>query len=197
MTSFRSGVLAGLVSAALVRPEAAQPSAPDIDLTAFANGALVESSSSDYGGGWEARWLTDESAETGWCNADGAKGPFSIVISLPDRSELHAAQQRVEVDTTHECVDVDPRQKCIDVDAVEQGIDVHLPEDRVDVDLREDGVEVDCSIPEELPPYNRLVLGTPIGKTVPIEYRRGDSSQSAQVTTVGRETAQGILVAAR
>jgi len=60
-----------------------------------------------------------------------------------------------------------------------------------DVVTKYDGVEVDCSIPEELPPYNRLVLGTPIGKTIPIEYRRGDSTQSAQVTTIGRETAQG------
>ena len=33
---------------------------------AFANGALVERVSSNYGGGWEAVWLTDENPETGW-----------------------------------------------------------------------------------------------------------------------------------
>lgn len=60
-----------------------------------------------------------------------------------------------------------------------------------DVVTKYDGVGVDCSIPEELPLFNRLILGTPIGKTVPIDYRRGGGTQSAQVTTVGRETAQG------
>jgi serine protease Do len=60
-----------------------------------------------------------------------------------------------------------------------------------DVVTKYDGVDVDCSIPEELPLFNRLVLGTPIGKAVVIDYRRGNSTQSAQVTTVGRETAQG------
>ena len=66
-----------------------------MNLTAFANGALVESVTSEYGGGWEARWLTDENPETGWCSVQGAKGPFAIVLSLPDRSEVHA----VEFDT--------------------------------------------------------------------------------------------------
>lgn len=60
-----------------------------------------------------------------------------------------------------------------------------------DVITRYDGVAVDCSIPEELPLFNRLILGTPIGKTVAIDYRRGDEGKSAQVTTIGRETAQG------
>ena len=60
-----------------------------------------------------------------------------------------------------------------------------------DVITRYDGVDVDCSIPEELPLFNRLVLGTPIGKTVAVDYRRGGEAASARVTTVGRETAQG------
>ena len=60
-----------------------------------------------------------------------------------------------------------------------------------DVVTKYDGLDVDCSIPEELPLFNRLILGTPIGKAVALDYRRGDSRQSAQVTTIGRETAQG------
>ena len=67
-----------------------------------------------------------------------------------------------------------------------------------DVVTRYDGVEVDCSIPEELPLFNRLILGTPIGKTVPIEIRRDAARpnahpaiQNVSVTTIGRETAQG------
>jgi OmpA-OmpF porin, OOP family len=72
---------------------AADPAAaPDIDLAAFANGALLESVSSNYGGGWEARWLTDENPATGWASEKDAEGPFSIVISLPERSEIHALE---------------------------------------------------------------------------------------------------------
>lgn len=77
--------LAGAISAAPAPP-------PDINLTAFGNGGLVESVSNEYGGGWEARWLTDENPATGWCTEKGAKGPFSIVISLAERSEIHALQ---------------------------------------------------------------------------------------------------------
>ena len=50
---------------------------------------------SEYGGSWQARWLTDESPATGWCSVQNAPGPFAIVISLAARLELHA----VEFDT--------------------------------------------------------------------------------------------------
>ena len=60
-----------------------------------------------------------------------------------------------------------------------------------DVITRFDGVEVDCGIPEELPLFNRIILGTPIGKTITIDYQRDGKPHSAQVTTIGRETAQG------
>ena len=79
--------------AALLALGAAQAAAAaDISLTAFANGALVESSSSDYGGDWTARWITDENPHTGWATKKGAKGPFTIVISLPEKSEIHALE---------------------------------------------------------------------------------------------------------
>ena len=77
--------------AGLVASRAAAPSA-DINLTAFANGALIESVSSNYGGGWEARWITDENPATGWATEKGATGPFTILISLPERSEIHALE---------------------------------------------------------------------------------------------------------
>ena len=66
--------------------------AADINLTAFANGALVESSTSDYGGGWQARRITDENPATGWASVKGAAGPFAIVISLPERSEIRSLE---------------------------------------------------------------------------------------------------------
>ena len=78
---------------ALGATDAAAPPAPaDINLTAFANGALVESVSSDYGGGWTANWITDENSATGWAPVKDAKGPFTIVISLPEKSEIHALE---------------------------------------------------------------------------------------------------------
>ena len=82
---------AALAASAIGVAAVLQPSA-DINLTAFANGALVESSTSEYGGAWETRWITDEKPDTGWAAAQGAKGPFAIVISLPERSEIHALE---------------------------------------------------------------------------------------------------------
>ncbi len=68
------------------------PASQDINLSAFANGALRESASSEYSGSWEARWITDENPQTGWAPEKGANGPFEIVISLPERSEIHALE---------------------------------------------------------------------------------------------------------
>jgi outer membrane protein OmpA-like peptidoglycan-associated protein len=78
--------LASMATAVVTQGQASE----DINLAAFANGALVESSTSDYGGTWEARWITDENPEHGWASEKGKKGPFSIVVSLPERSEIHA-----------------------------------------------------------------------------------------------------------
>lgn len=81
-------VLAALALAAFVSRADAQQQ--DIDLAAFADGGLVESVSSNYGGGWEAIFLLDENAHSGWANVKGEKGPYEIVISMPERSEIHA-----------------------------------------------------------------------------------------------------------
>lgn len=85
-----SFAMALAVLAAFAARGAAPPA--DINLTAFANGALLESVSSNYGGGWEARWLTDENSLNGWATEKGATGPFTIVFSLPERSEFHALE---------------------------------------------------------------------------------------------------------
>ena len=87
-------ILFALLSALGITASIAAPSPPshDINLAAFANGALRESVSSEYGGGWEARWITDEDPKTGWAAAKGAAGPFNIVISLPEHSEIHALE---------------------------------------------------------------------------------------------------------
>ena len=83
-------VVGGAVVAAAITTSASARA--DINLSAFANGALVESSTSDYDQSWEARWITDENPKKGWCTKKGAKGPFVIVISLPERSEIHSLE---------------------------------------------------------------------------------------------------------
>ncbi len=75
----------------------AAPATPDQDLAAFANGGLIEHVSSDYGGGWRGIFLLDENSNTGWASEKGAKGPFEIVLSLPEKSEIHA----LAFDTEH------------------------------------------------------------------------------------------------
>lgn len=88
-------VMGFVVAATVIAASAAVSPRADVNLSAFANGALIESSTSDYFGGWEARWITDEDPKIGWSSARGVKAPFMIVISLPERSEIHA----VEFDT--------------------------------------------------------------------------------------------------
>lgn len=83
--------LAGLLLTAAMAQSAESVSA-DIDLTAFANGALIEHASSIYGSGWEPIGLLDEEPATGWTNADGDKAPFDIVIALPEQSEIHTLE---------------------------------------------------------------------------------------------------------
>lgn len=58
-----------------------------------------------------------------------------------------------------------------------------------------DGVEVDASAPEHLPLFNRVVLGTPVGKEVSIEFVRSGKKQTASLKTVERSPARGENVA--
>jgi outer membrane protein OmpA-like peptidoglycan-associated protein len=81
----------------LARAAGAAPATPDQDLAAFASGGLIEHVSSDYGGGWRGIFLLDENIDTGWASEKGAKGPFEIVMSLPEKSEIHA----IAFDTAH------------------------------------------------------------------------------------------------
>ena len=76
-------------------PWAAHGQTGESNLLAFANGALIESVSSTWGEKWDAIWLLDENPATGWSTAEELTLPATIVISLPQRSEL----RRFEFDT--------------------------------------------------------------------------------------------------
>ena len=89
---FRFLVAACILAVSAVMTAGIQAPPADVNLSAFANGALIESVTSEYGGSWQARWLTDENPATGWSSAKSAPGPFAIVISLAGRSELHGLE---------------------------------------------------------------------------------------------------------
>lgn len=54
-----------------------------------------------------------------------------------------------------------------------------------------DGVEVDATAPEHLPLFNRVVLGTPVGKSVEIRYTRNGKEMKTSLKTVERSKAKG------
>ena len=60
-----------------------------------------------------------------------------------------------------------------------------------DVVTHFDGVEVSATAREHLPLFNRVVLGTPVGKEVEIKFDRDGSQQTTRLTTVERSKAQG------
>ncbi|MCP4375070.1 MAG: PDZ domain-containing protein [bacterium] len=58
-----------------------------------------------------------------------------------------------------------------------------------DIVTRFDGKDVDCEVSEQLPLFNQLVLGTPVGKKVSIDLLRGGKAMTISLTTVAREAA--------
>lgn len=53
------------------------------DLLDLASGAVVMSSTSEYGGGWSAFSLIDGGTGSGWCSSSGAAFPHTFVFELP------------------------------------------------------------------------------------------------------------------
>jgi len=76
----------GFGTAAAQAPTPAVPAPPvaeRMDLLDLANGAVVLSKSSEYGGGqWSAMALLDGTPTLGWCSADKAPFPHEILIEL-------------------------------------------------------------------------------------------------------------------
>jgi serine protease Do len=60
-----------------------------------------------------------------------------------------------------------------------------------DIIVTYDGVEVDCRIHEDLPLWNRLVLSTPVGKSVAVVAKRGEQTMEFEFATISRERARG------
>lgn len=60
-----------------------------------------------------------------------------------------------------------------------------------DVLVEYDGVPVDARIPEDIPFFNRLLLSTPVGKTVSVGVLRAGQPRTLQFVTQARGKAQG------
>jgi len=91
----RSLTVAVVVSWSLVAA-AARAEQPRTNVLELANGAVIASVSSSYGGGWQPFNLVDGSQAYGWCSAQGEPLPHSIVFELPQSYALAS----FAVDTT-------------------------------------------------------------------------------------------------
>ncbi len=60
-----------------------------------------------------------------------------------------------------------------------------------------DGVAVSCSLPEELPAFNRLALGTPIGKKVLVVALRDGKERTFELATVVRGQVKAVRLVVR
>jgi OOP family OmpA-OmpF porin len=77
-----------LLVAELLVSVASQGQQPRSDLLNLPAGAVVVSVSSEYGGSWDRLNLLDGSTQLGWCSAEGAGFPHTIVIELAQESAL-------------------------------------------------------------------------------------------------------------
>jgi outer membrane protein OmpA-like peptidoglycan-associated protein len=70
-------------TAATEVPAADQPS-----LISFSSGALIVQKPQEYSDSWSAFWLLDEKASSGWATPEHVITPQTIVIALPERTQL-------------------------------------------------------------------------------------------------------------
>ncbi|HSA58632.1 MAG TPA: OmpA family protein [bacterium] len=91
-TLFLVGGPSGALAQAPNAPVAmAPPPAERTDLLDMANGAVVLSKSSEYGGAkWSALALVDGAPDVGWCSADKAPFPHEVLIELARRASVES-----------------------------------------------------------------------------------------------------------
>ncbi|HEV7573990.1 MAG TPA: OmpA family protein [Thermoanaerobaculia bacterium] len=57
-------------------------------LLSFSSGALIVQKPQEYSEGWSAFWLLDDKATSGWATPENSIAPQTIVIALPERTQL-------------------------------------------------------------------------------------------------------------
>ncbi|HYM59250.1 MAG TPA: OmpA family protein [Thermoanaerobaculia bacterium] len=73
-------------SAATAPTTAAAESQPS--LVSFSAGALIAQRPAEYSDNWSALWILDEDSHSGWATPKGVIAPQSIVIALPEKTQL-------------------------------------------------------------------------------------------------------------
>ncbi|MEA2339504.1 MAG: OmpA-OmpF porin, family [Thermoanaerobaculia bacterium] len=58
------------------------------NLISFSSGALIVQKPQEYSEGWSAFWLLDDKATSGWATPENSIAPQTIVIVLPERTQL-------------------------------------------------------------------------------------------------------------
>jgi outer membrane protein OmpA-like peptidoglycan-associated protein len=66
-------------------------------LIAFSSGALIVQKPQQYSDSWSAFWLLDDKAASGWATPENVIAPQTIVIALPERTQLDS----LSFDTSH------------------------------------------------------------------------------------------------
>ncbi|MEA2417669.1 MAG: hypothetical protein QOI58_4326, partial [Thermoanaerobaculia bacterium] len=64
------------------------PAAETPSLISFSSGALIVQKPQEYSEGWSAFWLLDDKATSGWATPENSIAPQTIVIALPERTQL-------------------------------------------------------------------------------------------------------------
>ena len=78
-------------------PSASAADSQEPSLVSFSSGALIAQKPQEYSESWSAFWLLDEKATTGWASPQNVITPQTMVIALPEKTELN----RLEFDTEH------------------------------------------------------------------------------------------------
>ncbi len=127
-------------------------------------------------------------------------GIGSLGGAIPANLAKSIAEQLIETGTVRRSwigLEFQPRLKdgTAEKGALVSGVIKDSPADEAglqsgDIVTSYDGVDVDCRINEDVPVFNRLILSTPIGKTVNIEALRDGETKTFEVATVARGRAR-------
>ena len=79
----RSACIGALFLICMTAVSAQAATSPRIDLLELANGGVIVAVSSTYGSGWSALNIADGTTQYGWCSAEGAALPHTMVFELP------------------------------------------------------------------------------------------------------------------
>ena len=127
-------------------------------------------------------------------------GLGSLSGAIPGNLARSVAEQIIEVGHVKRSwtgMEVQPRLKsgAVEAGVLVAGIVKDSPASKAgiragDVVTHFDGAAVDCDVAEQLPLFNQLVLGTPIGKTAEVKLLRAGEDRTVKLTTVAREPAR-------